>query len=160
MPDSPINVTWIAAASFKAATLLLNQYRPRLLDVAGQSGPEGLALCVFPEILSAALCCELYLKSLKSGLTGHNLRELFGSLREPSREAIIEGVIRAGGEGYGRDQFYSDLEANAEVFTRWQSFAEGGKIVSFNISFLTNFMNALQRFSAENHAVKELTPDF
>jgi hypothetical protein len=160
MPDSPINVTWIAAASFKAATLLLNQYRPRLLEVAGQSGPEGLALCVFPEILNAAFCCELYLKSLKSGGRGHNLRELFGNLKESSRDDVIERVIKLSGDGYGKDQFHADLEANAEVFARWQSFYDTGRIVSFNINFLTNFMNALQRFSTDNHAVKEINPDF
>jgi Leucine-rich repeat (LRR) protein len=160
MPDSPINVTWIAAASFKAATLLLNQYRPRLLEVAGQSGPEGLALCVFPEILNAAFCCELYLKSLKNGRTGHNLKELFESLKESSKHDIAERVVQLSGDGYGKAQFQADLEANAEVFAQWQSFYESGKIISFNINFLTNFMNALQRFSADNHAVKETNPDF
>ena len=159
MSDTPLNVTWIAAASFKAATLLLAQYRPKLLDVAGQSGPAGTALCVFPEFLSAAFACELYLKSLKKGLSGHNLRELFESLRDETQKDIIEKMIKTNGH-YGGGVFHAELAANADAFANWQSFYENGTIAAFGIQFLTDFVNALQRFSVEHAAVKETAPDF
>ncbi|MDR2516319.1 MAG: hypothetical protein LBC88_02925 [Spirochaetaceae bacterium] len=159
MSGSPLNVTWIAAASFKAAALLLAQYRPKLLDVAGQSGPEGTALCVFPEFLSAAFACELYLKSLKKGLTGHNLRELFESLRDETKQDIVEKMIKTN-ERYGGGVFHAELAANAASFENWQSFYEDGTIAAFGIPFLTDFLNALQRFSVEHQAVREPAPDF
>ena len=83
-------------------------------------------ILLVPSITNRAFAAELYLKAIAmidgKKLRGHDLKNLFDSLTEDRRSAIIAAV------GTEEISFLSELEKNANLFVDWRYLFEKSDI--------------------------------
>ena len=104
---------------------------------------------LLPATVNMAFACELYLKSLLTDTTGHDLKTLFDKQADVIKSVIKNSII-SNMENYSESIFEHNLEEIKDVFPTWRYYYEPDKDgLSLNIEFLKLFATAL-------HSLKEL----
>ena len=104
-----------------------------------------------PIAVNCAFACELFFKSmLPDNIKDHKLENLYNSLDELSRNAIVDAVtklMQRDVPNYSDIDFRSDLANNSEAFVMWRYFYESRRdkpVPSFEARFMYNLEEALK----------------
>lgn len=102
------------------------------------------AMAAIPAIVNLSFSIELFLKSIKTDLRGHKIKELFDNQDDGTKIVIKRLVVSACKKvdsNYNENDFSDDVEKMSDSFVEWRYFFEASR--SAKILFIYNFASIL-----------------
>lgn len=157
--QADVNGKNVSALTFREAYLIINKH---INSGVALKDLRKMGLFI-PAAVNCAFSCEMFLKSFINNATLeslkiHKLSDLFETLKDETKDIIINNMLAKMGNGYSEQKFYTDLADNSNAFVDWRYFYE--KSNHYSKHFMDCFLESLFKFSSDYNVGHDPNPDY